>query len=146
MEVLLLAAVLMRFFSQTAKVSSQIQKVATSESAYHSLNEFLEHAHSNREISHAGSEPTLEQGIEFSGVCFRYEENSVLANANLKFPANRITTLVGPSGSGKTTLLDLLAALLEPQKGRILVDGTPIEQLDVAEDDRLCSAGLVSTT
>jgi len=132
-EVLLLAAVLMRFFSQTAKVSSQIQKVATSESAYNSLNQFLDHAHSNREISHTGSDPTLEQAIEFSGVCFRYEDNVVLENTNLKFPANRITTLVGPSGSGKTTLLDLLAALLEPQEGQILVDGTPMELLDVGK-------------
>ena len=51
-EVLLLAAVLMRFFGQTIKVAGQVQKLASSESAYYSLKNFLEHAKSNNETVH----------------------------------------------------------------------------------------------
>lgn len=132
-EVLLLAAVLMRFFSQTSRVTSQLQKLASSESAYYSLNEFLEHAQANGEVAHGGSQPTLEKGIQFSGVSFRYETNDVLHGAEFSFPANRITTLVGPSGAGKTTILDLVVALMEPREGKILVDDIPMESLDVSK-------------
>ncbi|MDB4542878.1 ABC transporter ATP-binding protein/permease [bacterium] len=136
-EVLLLAAVLMRFFSQTAKVSSQIQKIATSESAYYSLNGFLEHAESNREIIHGGNDPTLFHGIQFEEIEFYYGEKKVLDKLSIAVPANRITTLVGPSGAGKTTILDLVAALLEPQGGEIRVDGVSLRSLDIAKWRRM---------
>jgi ATP-binding cassette subfamily B protein len=41
--------------------------------------------------------------------------------------------LVGPSGAGKSTLFDLLLRFFDPQQGRILVDGQPIQQLDPHE-------------
>lgn len=137
LEVLLLAAVLMRFFSQTAKVSGQIQKIASSESAYYSLNEFLEHAESNREVVHGGVEPTLRHGIEFDHVEFCYGEKQVLDKMSISIPSNAITTLIGPSGSGKTTVLDLVAALLEPQGGDVRIDGVSLKSLDIAKWRRM---------
>jgi NitT/TauT family transport system ATP-binding protein len=41
-------------------------------------------------------------------------------------PAGLLTSLIGPSGCGKTTLLKLVAGLLEPTQGEILVDGKKI--------------------
>ncbi|HEX5842915.1 MAG TPA: ATP-binding cassette domain-containing protein, partial [Pseudomonas sp.] len=41
--------------------------------------------------------------------------------------------LVGPSGAGKSTLFDLLLRFFDPQAGRILIDGVPIQQLDPRE-------------
>jgi thiol reductant ABC exporter CydD subunit len=41
----------------------------------------------------------------------------------LRLPAGRITVIVGPSGIGKTTLLHLLAGMLGPDTGRVLVEG-----------------------
>jgi putative ABC transport system ATP-binding protein len=41
-------------------------------------------------------------------------------------PAGQFVALVGPSGSGKTTMLAMLAALLAPSEGQILIDGTDL--------------------
>ena len=40
---------------------------------------------------------------------------------------------MGPSGAGKSTLFDLLLRFFDPQGGRILIDGVPIDQLDPRE-------------
>ncbi len=47
--------------------------------------------------------------------------------------AGETLALVGPSGAGKSTLFDLLLRFFDPQGGRILIDGVPIERLDPRE-------------
>lgn len=49
-----------------------------------------------------------------------------LAPTSLDFRRGRTTVLVGPSGCGKTTLLKLLLGLLEPDGGRVCLDGKPL--------------------
>jgi phospholipid/cholesterol/gamma-HCH transport system ATP-binding protein len=53
----------------------------------------------------------------------------VLKGINLELEAGKITTIIGGSGSGKTVLLKHLNALLRPDRGRVLVDGTDITKL-----------------
>ena len=43
------------------------------------------------------------------------------------------TAIIGPSGSGKTTLLNLIAGMLSPQAGRVVVDGFTVSQLNDSE-------------
>lgn len=52
-----------------------------------------------------------------------------LDDCSLSVPAGELTVLLGPSGCGKTTLLRLVNRLLEPDSGRILVDGTDVHTL-----------------
>ena len=47
----------------------------------------------------------------------------VLKDLNLTIPAGRIVGLLGPNGCGKSTLIKLIAGLLQPNAGQILVDG-----------------------
>ena len=49
-----------------------------------------------------------------------------LNDISLDFPEGKLTTLLGPSGCGKTTLLKIIAGLLEPSSGEVLVDGRHI--------------------
>lgn len=49
-----------------------------------------------------------------------------LSSVNLSFPRGQMTTLLGPSGCGKTTLLKIIAGLLEPTEGEVLVNGKPV--------------------
>src|SRR5690606_22929805 len=59
---------------------------------------------------------------------------TVLKNITFHLEPGGFLAIVGPSGSGKTTLLGLLAGLDHPSSGRILLDGTDLDQLD--EDAR----------
>lgn len=51
----------------------------------------------------------------------------------LHVEAGEFVALVGPSGSGKTTMLSMLAALLQPTSGRILLDGQDLAEMDDKE-------------
>jgi NitT/TauT family transport system ATP-binding protein len=50
-----------------------------------------------------------------------------LKDIDLDFPAGELTSLLGPSGCGKTTLLKIIAGLLQPASGTVLVNGKPVE-------------------
>ena len=54
-----------------------------------------------------------------------------LNGANLEIRNNEFICVVGPSGCGKSTLLNILAGLLEPTSGEVLVDGKPVEGTSV---------------
>lgn len=56
---------------------------------------------------------------------------TVLDGVSAQIPARTCTAVVGPSGAGKTTLLRLLTRLTEPTAGRVLLDRTPLPDLDV---------------
>ena len=42
---------------------------------------------------------------------------------DLEIPTGRFVSLVGPSGCGKSTLFNVIAGLLQPTEGRVLIDG-----------------------
>jgi putative ABC transport system ATP-binding protein len=65
--------------------------------------------------------------------------------ASLQVAAGELVALYGPSGSGKTTLLKLVAALLAPDSGAVIVDGRDISTLTDSEAShyRLYDVGLV---
>ena len=67
---------------------------------------------------------------------------------SLSVGAGELVALYGPSGSGKTTLLSLIAALIDPDRGAVLVDGRDISTLNDAERSRyrLHELGFVDQT
>lgn len=69
------------------------------------------------------------RGIELRGVAFRYPvaEANCLHSLTLSFEKGATIGVVGASGSGKTTLGLVLAGLLEPREGEMLVDGLPLD-------------------
>ncbi|WP_263359756.1 ABC transporter ATP-binding protein [Acidicapsa ligni] len=54
----------------------------------------------------------------------------ILKGIDLSIPAGQFVAIVGASGSGKSTLLGLLAGLDTPSEGEIILDGTPIHNLE----------------
>jgi ATP-binding cassette, subfamily B, multidrug efflux pump len=75
----------------------------------------------------------LQGKIEFRHVWFAYNNTDwVLKDVSfIAKPGSRVA-IVGPTGSGKTTIIRLLLRLYPIQKGQILLDGIPIQQLDLA--------------
>ena len=76
--------------------------------------------------------------LEIKGVGKSYRRNAtgasadsarlaVLSDINLAIDENEFVCIVGRSGSGKTTLISLIAGLLEPDRGEILLDGRSID-------------------
>lgn len=71
--------------------------------------------------------------IEVRNLRFRYSENDpwVLDGLDFRVEPGESVAIVGTSGCGKTTLLKLLASLLQPTEGVILVDGEPLARVGV---------------
>lgn len=77
----------------------------------------------------------LKKEIRFENVCFEYPGTNieVLHNINLEVKIGETVALVGPSGSGKSTLVDLIPRFYSPTKGKILIDGVDIQEIDLIE-------------
>jgi subfamily B ATP-binding cassette protein HlyB/CyaB len=78
--------------------------------------------------------PRIKGRIQLDRVSFRYraEGPEVLCGLSLEILAGEIVGIVGRSGSGKSTLARLLQRLYAPERGRVLVDGVDIAQVDTA--------------
>ncbi len=72
----------------------------------------------------------LDGDIVFDDVSFSYEEGKeVLHDINFKAPSGSVTALVGSSGSGKSTIAGLSATFLNPNSGRITIDGQDLSKV-----------------
>nr|MDO8119274.1 ATP-binding cassette domain-containing protein [Candidatus Sigynarchaeota archaeon] len=69
--------------------------------------------------------------IEMINVTKTFDDGKVIAvkNVNLVIEDGSFVFLLGPSGCGKTTLLRLIAGLIDPTEGRILVDGVDVSSI-----------------
>ena len=64
--------------------------------------------------------------LQIKEVSVTFEQEQILQRLNLDIREGEFVALVGPSGCGKSTLLNILAGVLQPESGSILVDDTPV--------------------
>jgi len=75
--------------------------------------------------------PGVSREVEYQDVSFKYEEDWVLKNINLRIQVGEMVAFVGASGGGKTTLVNLLPRFYDVTAGRILIDGVDIRDYRV---------------
>ncbi len=75
------------------------------------------------------SQQDVPHALEAEGLTKRYGAVAALDGVSLRVGRGRFMTLLGPSGSGKTTLLMTIAGFVQPDAGRLLLDGAPIHHL-----------------
>jgi len=78
--------------------------------------------------------------IAFDRVRFGYGDKPVLDDFSLEVPRGQLLGVIGPNGAGKSTVVRLLLGLAQPQAGRVLVDGRPVQSYPRREFARVCAA------
>ncbi len=115
-------------FTSLGWVTMLIQRA---EASMARINEFLKQT---PEIQNSVEHPTPVSGkIEFKNVSYTYKNTGIQALKDVSFTVERGQSLaiMGKTGSGKSTIVLLLARLLQPTSGQILIDGVPYENLNL---------------
>jgi phospholipid/cholesterol/gamma-HCH transport system ATP-binding protein len=68
--------------------------------------------------------------IDVEDVHVAFGDKRVLRGVSLRVPEGGIFALIGPGASGKSVLLKVLAGLIRPQRGRVVVDGAEVTRMD----------------
>ncbi len=110
-------------------VASIVQRAGASQKR---INEFLntEPKITNKEDA---KEADLKGAIDFEDITFTYPHTGITAlkNFNLKVKKGDKVAIIGKTGSGKSTIVHLLLRMYDAQEGKVLLDGTPIQDFDI---------------
>ena len=118
--------------SQLANTLSRVNGALT---AYRNLSTLIGKSHNSASNLSPISRSSLEGEIEFKNVSFKFEgsKQPTINNVSFKIPAGQKVALVGKMGSGKSTMSKLIAGIIEPTSGAILIDGIDVRQIDPAD-------------
>ncbi len=125
---------LQRLNMRISGIAGTFNQLSDNSARLERLNEIL--SPEGKQFRRQGGTPfaVLQEEIRFEGVGLQYapELPPALSEICFSLPRGKMLALVGPSGAGKSSIADLLTGLYAPTKGRILIDGLPLEQLELA--------------
>lgn len=122
---------LMRPFKQMSMLSNSIQSAI---SAGDRVFELLDQETDIRNPANPKFLKKMEKGLSFNNVTYMYPgaKNPAIQEINLEIAKGETIALVGTSGAGKSTLVDLVPRLIDPQEGKVLIDGIDLRDLDLS--------------
>ncbi|MCV2876381.1 type I secretion system permease/ATPase [Rhodobacteraceae bacterium XHP0102] len=131
----LIAAVILggRTLAPLSQLASALTRANSARHAYRSLSSIMREDESNDDTPTTRlSRPQLRGVIEFKNVSYQFPGANapVIRDLTFKVPAGQKVAIVGRMGSGKSTLMRLMAGLVNPTSGAILIDGVDIRQID----------------
>ncbi|QJX64172.1 ABC transporter ATP-binding protein [Niallia circulans] len=140
-KMILVILIFSRLWPKFSSIQSSIEQIVTMFPALNHLLKVQKECRKEQEwdfsqMEELPSKPSfhLESAIECKNVSYRYkqaQDNWALSNINIAFPKNKTTAIVGPSGAGKTTLVDIVMGLLQPEEGKVFVNGEPLTEKTV---------------
>jgi len=75
--------------------------------------------------------------LQARGICFAYAPGApVIHGVSLALERGSMGALIGPNGCGKSTMIRLLAGILDPDEGEVLLEGLPIAGMESARRTR----------
>jgi ATP-binding cassette subfamily B protein len=79
----------------------------------------------------SGTQPVQLTGpVQLSNITLQFGEKKVLNDVSLSIQPGTRTAIIGPTAAGKTQLLYVMSGLTQPQQGKVLYSGTPLEEID----------------
>lgn len=130
-QIVVLLLVLMRLAPRFMGLQAQMQQFLVDLPAWRHVTALRTELADQRDTAHgpARAMPPLIRDIRLDHVTFRHADDlpPVLEDCCLTLRAGQVTALIGPSGSGKTTVADLVCGLIQPVRGRLLIDGAALD-------------------
>ncbi|MFM9846070.1 MAG: ABC transporter ATP-binding protein [Hyphomicrobiaceae bacterium] len=130
---IVMAAIYFRILTRVASMHQEWQSAITWQAALDALRRSLHLAEADKEPVRHGAIPQLPAAIELRGVSLAYGKVNVLHDLCLILKAGRVTTIVGASGAGKSSIADLIAGLIVPNDGSIVIGGLDLSTIDLAQ-------------
>ncbi len=87
------------------------------------------HQTTNKQPTTNNQQPTTNNLLAATGLCKSFGGIKAVDKADIFVEQGSITGLIGPNGAGKTTLFNLLSNFIQPDSGRVIFDGEPIQNL-----------------
>ena len=113
-----------RTLSPLTQLANTLSRANSALTAYRNLNVLIGSKFSGGYKQSPISRPQFDGEIEFKNVSYSFDSSSppVINNLSFKILPGQKVALVGKMGSGKSTLARLIAGILEPTQGSILID------------------------
>jgi ATP-binding cassette subfamily C protein LapB len=124
-----------RTMGPLSQLANTLSRVNGAMAAYRNLSNLIGKSFNSASNLSPISRSSLNGEIEFKNVSFKFEgsKQPTINNVSFKIPAGQKVALVGKMGSGKSTMSKLIAGMIEPTSGAILIDGIDVRQIDPAD-------------
>lgn len=134
----MIAAVILggRTLAPLSQLASAMSRANGARQAYRSLSAVMNPTEDETdEVRARLSRPRLAGTLELKGVNYTFPgaNSPILKDLSLKIPAGQKVAIVGRMGSGKSTMSRLMAGLIEPSAGAVLIDGVDLRQIDKSD-------------
>jgi ATP-binding cassette subfamily B protein len=123
-----------QFFSPIQQLSQTFDTYQEAMASADRINELMATPTATPQPAHPVALPEPITGrIEFEDVHFTYPATvaEALSGVSVTIAPGETVALVGETGAGKSTMVKLVARFYDPSSGRVLVDGVPVDALDV---------------
>jgi ATP-binding cassette, subfamily B, multidrug efflux pump len=77
--------------------------------------------------------PNIRGDIEFRNVSFKYREDLILKNVNLKVKAGSTVAIMGTTGSGKSSIINLIGRYYDVSEGAVYVDNYDVKEINLQD-------------